>query len=145
MSIPVTPNIFTNIPGVVKLVQGDTKPPMVVNLTTEVTNTSTGIVTSEPLDVQGSVVVLKLKRVGETEIYDTITGTLLDGYELPDGTINTNAPYNVPGAGGRVIFGWSDISLSESGEVDGEISVTFADTTIQTAYNTVRLSIRPQF
>lgn len=145
MSIPVTPSIFTNVPGVVRLVQGDTKPPMVVNLTTESTVTATGGTTSTPLDVRDSVVIMKLKRVGETLVYDTVTGTLLEGYEQEDGTVDTTAPYNIPGAGGRVIFGWNEASLEQAGEVDGEISVTFIDDTIQTAYNTVRLSIRPQF
>lgn len=145
MSIPVTPSIFTNVPGVIRLVQGDTKPPMVANLTTESTITSTGETIATPLDVSGADVIMKLRRVGQTTVYDTIVGTLLEGYEQPDGTLNVNAPYNVPGAGGRVIFWWSDISLAQDGDVDGEISVTFLDDTVQTAYNTVRLSIRPQF
>ena len=145
MSIPVTPSIFTNVPGVVRLVQGDTKPPMVINLTTESTVTATGGTTSAPLDVTDAIVVMKLKRVGETTVYDTVTGTLLEGYEQENGSVDTAAPYNIPGAGGRVIFGWNEASLAQAGEVDGEISVTFSDDTIQTAYNTVRLSIRPQF
>lgn len=144
MSVQVN-TILTNIPGVVRLVQGDTKPPMVVNLTTETINASTGTTSTQPLDVRDSTVVLKLKKVGETSVYDTVVGALLEGYEQPDGTIITTAPYNILGAGGRVIFGWNVESLADAGEVDGEISITFPDDTIQTAYNTVRLSIRAQF
>jgi hypothetical protein len=52
------------------------------------------------------------------------------------------------GAGGVVVFYWSDDPTSlngAAGDYEGEIQITFADTTIQTVYELLKFKLRQDF
>ena len=121
----------------IKLVQGDTRPTLVVSLTDQ----NTGL----PISISGSTPVLKFRASGSTTVKATLTGILLPGIVLSDGTVNTNAPYNVAGSGGRCAFGWTSTALDTSGSFEGEIQVTFSDSTIQSVFDLLKFTVREEF
>ena len=121
----------------IPLVQGDTKPAIIVAITDE----STGL----PIDISASTVRMYFRAVGSTIIKATIIGTSLTGLVNADGTITTTAPYNVAGIGGRVSFPWSATALDTSGDFEGEIEITFADASKQSLYELLKFKVRPQF
>lgn len=122
----------------IKLVQGDTRPALVVSLTDE----NSGA----PLGLDGSTCRLYFRRLGETEILATLTGLTIPGRVLPDGNLDFTAPYNLSGSGGRVQFNWAAGDLDQpAGEYEGEIEVTFADSTKQTVYDKLKFKIREDF
>ncbi len=121
-----------------KLVQGDTRP----QVKTVVKDDETGL----PLDVSAATVRMLFRQAGNTLIQATLTGTLLTGLENADGTINTSAPYDVPGVGGRVVFPWVAGDLDcDPGDYEGEIKVTFADSTTQSVYEPLKFRVREKF
>jgi hypothetical protein len=106
----------------IKLVRNDTKP----RLVTVLTDTTTG----EPINVTGATVRMKFRAAGADVLQATIVGAVTDG-------IN-----------GVVVFDWSDSpgSLSgEPGDYEGEIEITFADSTIQTIYDVLKFKLRQDF
>lgn len=121
----------------IKLVQGDTKPNLIVNLTDQTTGVPIGIVGATPR--------LKLRQSGSSTISATLVGTPIVGFLQEDGTVNSDAPYNVAGAGGRCVFAWTTESLAVSGDFDGEVEITFSDGSIQTVYDLLKFKIRDQF
>lgn len=124
----------------IKLVQGDTRPYIVLALTSVIDRT--------PIDVSagGCAVVMKFRRVGATALTDTITCTKLTGRLMEDGSIQTAAPYDVAGAGGRVQVQWGSLTLaSAQGDYEGEIEITFADGTVQTVYDRLKFTVRADF
>jgi hypothetical protein len=122
----------------IKLVQGDTKPALVVNLTDE----SSGA----PIGLNGATVRLLFRAVGSTTILATLVGTLLVGKVNADGSIDSTSPYNTAGAGGRVQFNWGSTDLTQTaGDYEGEIQITFADATIQTVYDVLKFKLREDF
>jgi hypothetical protein len=121
----------------IKLVQGDTKPNLIVNLTDQTTGLPIGIVGATPR--------LKLRASGSSTISATLIGTPIAGFLQEDGTVNSNAPYNVAGAGGRCVFAWTTDSLAVAGDFDGEVEITFSDGSIQTVYDLLKFKIRDQF
>jgi len=127
------------------VVQGDTKPPLVINLAQETTNYSTGLVTDSPIDVSTSTVLLKIRKVGSNTLIDTITCINLPGFEYANGVVNLTPPFNMPGKGGRIMANWKTNSLSVAGVIEGEVEITYPDGTIQTAANVVKLRVKPQF
>lgn len=146
MSVNVDQSLLHLSSSTIKLVQGDTKPPLVTSLTSDVTSTTSGVLETIPLDVSNATVVLKLREASNTaHIIDIVTADLLVGYELANGTVIVTPPYNVPGAGGRVLFNWNENSLSVAGDIQGEIEITYDDDTVQTVYNFVKFKIREQF
>lgn len=124
-----------------KLVQGDTRPPVVVQLTDD----------AGPVDLSsGSTVVrMDFREEGSTTILATIIGSKLTGYIAdPDtGEIDQNPPYDVAGAGGRVQFSWlGTTALSgEPGNYEGEVYVTYPDTSVQTVYDLLKFKLREDF
>jgi len=120
----------------IKLVQGDTRPRIIFTITDE----NTG----DPVNVAGATVVLKFRAIGE-DVKEVIPCYLAPGKLMPDGTINTNSPFDVAGVGGRVFMDWTADSLDEAGEFQGEIEVTFPDNTVQTSFELLRFRIREQF
>jgi hypothetical protein len=117
---------------------GDTRPSLILALT----DTLTG----DPINIQNSVVKMYFRARGTTTVLSTLTGILLTGLELEDGTISTTPPYDVTGVGGRVQFNWPVNSLNvEPGNYEGEIEITFADNTIQTVYDTLKFRLRADF
>lgn len=119
------------------LVQGDTKPNLVVSLTDQNTGS--------PIGLTGSTVRLKFRVAGGTTIKDTLIGSLIPGLVNADGSITTTSPYDQAGAGGRVVFSWNPTTLDTAGSFEGEIEVTFADGTVQTAYSLLKFTVRSQF
>lgn len=122
----------------IKLVKDDTGPPIIASITDK----NTGLV----IDLTGATVVMFFRQVGETTIKDTLTGTLLTGRLKADGiNIDLAAPYDVAGAGGRVSFALNATTLDTSGNFEGEIQITYADTTVQTVYEKYKFTVRADF
>lgn len=122
----------------IKLVQGDSRPQLVLSLTDDTTGS--------PIDVSTATVRMRFRAAGSTTILDTLTATKIAGVVLADGTISTASPYNTPGAGGRVVISWGSTTLNQDpGDYEGEIEITFADTTVQTVYDVVKFKLRSQF
>ena len=145
MSVVLDQTAFTSGSSILYLVQGDTLPSLIVTVRNEIINQVTGVTTTEPVNISQSTVRLKIRQVGQTEIHDTVMGMPLPGLELPNGSIDYSTPYDIAGFGGRVIFTWNQNSLSFSGDAEAEIEITDSEGKIQTAYNLLRLKIRPQF
>lgn len=125
----------------IKLVQGDTKPQLRYVVTDE---TSGSIV-----NLAGSTVLLKFRAAGSTTILFTLTGFLQSGIEDENGAVTQAAPgeaYAVPGSGGRVAFQFGTGNLDvDPGMYEGELEVTFADSSIQTVYSVTKFQVRAQF
>lgn len=122
----------------IRLVQGDTKPAIIISLTDEETGA--------PVAVSGATVKLYLRAVGEDTILLTKTAFLLPGVVTASGSIDATAPYDTLGAGGRLQFVWSAGDLDiEEGAYEGEIEITFSDGSIQTVYDTLKFSLREDF
>lgn len=120
-----------------RLVQGDTAPS--INLV--ITDRSSG----EPIDLTGATVIVKFREVGAAIVKATLSCDLLTGYVEEDGTIITTPPYDVPGAGGRLRMNWSLTALDDAGEFEAEVEATFSNNQIQTAYDLLKFTVRPQF
>jgi hypothetical protein len=106
----------------IRLVQGDTRP----NLVTTLTDSTNG----SAINITGATVRLKFRAVGATTLKSTLTGTVADG------------------ANGLVVFDWSDDPTSldgDPGDYEGEIEITFADTTVQTVYDLLKFKLRQDF
>lgn len=121
----------------IKLVQNDTRPAVYVVLD----DPDTG----EVFDLTGATAVLHFRAIGATTIKADVPGTLIAGFVEDDGTVTTDAPYDVAGAGGRVRFDWSAGDLDTPGAFQGEIEVTFPDTTRHTTYRTLSFYVREEF
>lgn len=122
----------------IKLVQGDTRPALVVSLTDE----NSGA----PLGLNGATCRLYFRALGESTILATLVGVTIPGIVLADGTLSFDAPYNTSGSGGRVQFNWGSGDLDQpAGEYEGEIEVTFSDATKQTVYDKLKFKIREDF
>jgi hypothetical protein len=146
MTVTIDQSLLHQSSSTIKLVQGDTRPPLITSLSNDIISTESGVMETVPLNIANSTVVLKLRSVANTaHIIDIVTGTLLTGYEMANGTVIVTPPYDVPGSGGRVMFNWNDDSLSVAGDIQGEIEITYQDLTVQTVYNIVKFKIREQF
>lgn len=121
----------------IRLVQGDTFPQVTVSLYDENTGS--------PTDLRGATVRLKFRESGSAVIKETLTGTLLVGYEDAGGNVSVVAPYDQPGGGGRCVFAWTPASLDTTGSFEGEVEVTFDNTKIQTVYDILKFQVRGQF
>lgn len=123
----------------IKLVQGDTRPQLVFSITDETTGTPVDFSTA------GTSAQMKFRPVGATEVKATMPCGKLSGIVREDGSIDYTAPYDVPGAGGRLYMNWSATALDTEGEFEGEIEITFSDNTVQTVYDAIKFKIRKQF
>jgi hypothetical protein len=122
----------------IKLVQGDTKPALIVSLTDETSG--------QPIGLNGATVRLYFRAVGSTTILATVTGTLLVGRLLEDGTVDSTSPYDGLGSGGRVQFNWGSTDLTQpAGDYEGEIEITFSDSSKQTVYDLLKFKLREDF
>lgn len=125
------------------LVQGDTGPPLRLSIT----DPATGL----PVDLSAAAttVLFKMRPVpvgGEvTTIKAAVTCSKLAGVVQDDGSINTAAPYNVPGSGGRCQVDWGPTDLNTAGEFEAEVEITFDTGRVQTINKLIYLTIRPQF
>jgi len=124
----------------IRLVQGDTRPDLVLSLTDE----RTGM----PLDISdpNTKVRIYLREVGADAIKATLTARPIPGRVNPDTEqIDTHMPYDVAGRGGRCVMNWTAQALDTAGQFECEVETTFADGAIQTAYKLLRVQIREQF
>jgi hypothetical protein len=122
----------------IRLVQGDTKPAIVVSLTDEVS--------SAPIGLNTTTVRMFFRALGETTILTTLTGTLLAGRVTDDGTIDSASPYDLAGSGGRVQFNWGSTDLVQpAGDYEGEIEITYADGAKQTVFDLLKFKLREDF
>ncbi len=125
----------------IKLVQGDTRP----QLRYVVTDETTGQI----VDISGSTALLKFRAAGQQTVLFTLTGYLQSGIEDADGVVTQASPgeaYATPGKGGRVAFQFSPGNLDvPPGQYEGELEVTFGDSSIQTVYTPTKFVVRAQF
>ena len=122
----------------IKLVQGDTRPQLVLSLQDSATGS--------PIDIGAATTVLKFRALGSTTILATMTASPIPGYVQEDGSISFAGPYANSGAGGRAVVNWSPTALTQdAGDYEGEIEITFADGTVQTVYDTLKFKLRSQF
>lgn len=130
----------------IKLVKDDTGPPIIAAITDK-NQITTANPRGVPISLVGATVVMFFREVGSTTIKDTLTGTLLTGRLKADGVnIDTDAPYDVAGAGGRVSFAFNATTLDTAGEFEGEIQITFSSpTSIQTVYEKYKFTVRADF
>jgi hypothetical protein len=122
----------------IKLVSGDTRP----QIKFVVANESTGAAQ----DLTGATPRLRFRAVGSQTILFTLVGTLLNGLELESGAIDTGSPYNVAGAGGRIAFDFAAGNLDiVAGAYEGEIEITFSDSSTQTVFRIQKFIVRDDF
>lgn len=125
----------------IKLVRNDTRPPIVVQLSDSVTD--------DPIDLTTATAVrLKFRAQGADDLTATLVGTILPGRVDEDGVIDNTSPYDVAGVGGRVVFNWIGTPLAlagDPGNYEGEIEITYTDTTVQTVYETLKFKLRDDF
>lgn len=124
------------------LVQGDTEP-----LRLSITDPATGL----PVDLSAAAttVLFKMRPVpvgGEVvTIKATVTCSKLAGIVQDDGSLNTAAPYNVPGSGGVCLVPWGPTDLDTAGEFEAEVEITFDTGRVKTINKLIYITIRPQF
>lgn len=120
----------------IKLVQGDVAPLLMVVLN--------DVITGQPIDVSSvTSVTMKFRARGSTTVIDTLTATKLTGRVRDNGSIDTSGPYAVAGAGGRVSFTWTHACVdSAPGYYDGEVIITYPDTSKTTVYDYLAFYIR---
>jgi hypothetical protein len=106
----------------IKLVQGDTKPALVCNITDEITGNA--------IALTGATVLLKFRAVGSADLTATVTGSVTDGVNGQVAFYPASAPAML---------------LGEAGDYEGEIQITFSDGTIQTVYDLLKFKLREDF
>ena len=108
--------------NVIKLVQGDTRPSLVITLTDKTTGT--------PLNLTGTSPVLKFREAGMAELIGIVPGSVVD-------------PEN-----GICVFHWSqvpNILSGPPGNYEGEVEIVYSDTTVQTVYDQLYFYLREQY
>lgn len=106
----------------IKLVQGDTRPAIVVTLTDDATG--------NVITLTGATPVLRFRAVGSTTIQATVTGTVTDGAAGQCAFYPASAPEMLSG---------------DAGDYEGEIEITFADGQVQTVYDLLKFKLRQEF
>lgn len=107
---------------VIRLVEGDEKPLIVLTLTDDITGT--------PIDlsVETTTVSVKFRKAGTTTLLSTISCTKLSG-----------------GTTGQVQFGFSGGVLDvDAGAYEGEVVINY-NGSVQTVYETLRFTVRANF
>ena len=108
--------------NVIKLVQGDSRPSLVVTLTDEKSGSAINLTDTTP--------VLKFRAEGADVLIGEVTGAVVD-------------PVN-----GVCVFHWSTVPGIldvEEGVYEGEIEIRYQDGTVQTVYGMLRFYLRDQF
>lgn len=104
----------------IKLVRGDTRPQLQLTLTDETTG--------EAINLVGATVRLRFRAAGTTTVLSNFTGAVNDA------------------TAGKAVFVWPQGSLDvEPGDYEGEVEVTFSDSTVQTVYDVLKFKLRDQF
>lgn len=104
----------------IKLVRGDTRPQLEITLTDESDGSA--------INITGATVRMRFRAAGTDTVLSNFTGVISDA------------------ANGKAVFLWPQGALDvEPGEYEGEIEVTFPDTTVQTVYDVLKFKLREQF
>lgn len=106
----------------IKLVKDDTRPALVCNITDSTTGAA--------IVLTGATVRLYFRAVGSTTLQATVLGSVTDG---PNGQVTfypASAPVMLQGA---------------AGDYEGEIEITFSDSTVQTVYDVLKFKLRDDF
>jgi hypothetical protein len=106
----------------IKLVQHDTRPALVCNITDDTTG--------NVVVLTGATAVLKFRATGSTTLQATVPGSITDG---PNGQV-TFYPASQP-----------DMLTGAPGTYEGEIEITFPDGQIQTVYDVLKFLMRADF
>jgi len=106
----------------IKLVQGDTKPALVCTITDDTTGAA--------INLTDATVRLKFRAAGATTLTATVVGSVTDG---PNGGV-VFFPASAP-----------EMLQGEPGDYEGEIEITFSDTTVQTVYDLLKFKVREDF
>lgn len=106
----------------IKLVQGDTRPVLLCTITDE----NTGVV----IPLTGAAVSLKFRQAGAATLTATVVGSVIDG---PNGQV-VFYPASAP-----------EMLQGEPGDYEGEIEITFSDSTVQTVYDVLKFKVREDF
>lgn len=122
----------------IKLVQGDSRPQLVLSLTDDKTGAS--------IDISAATVRLKFRESESTTILATLVADKIPGKINVDGTIDFTGAFALAGKGGRCVINWTSDALDqEPGNYEGEIELTFDDTSVQTVYDVIKFKLREQF
>lgn len=104
----------------IKLVRGDNRPQVKVTLTDDTTGNA--------IDITGATVRMRFRAAGTDTVLATLVGTVTGGIT------------------GDAVFNWPVGALDvPEGAYEGEIEITFADTTVQTVYDVLKFKLREQF
>lgn len=106
----------------IKLVQGDTRPALVITITDETTGA--------PIPLTGATPRLKFRAAGATTLTATVVGAVTDG------------------AAGQCVFfpaAAPEMLQGDPGDYEGEIEITFNDGQAQTVYDLLKFKIREDF
>jgi hypothetical protein len=117
----------------IRLVEGDTRPRPIFTLRDK---------QGDPINLSGSTVLFKMRKLGETVLKSEVSCTILSGLLLEDGTVDYTTPYDVAGIGGRIRVDWDADDLDASGRYEAEIEITYNDGTVQTVYDKISITIR---
>lgn len=117
----------------IDLVQGDQLPE--IEITLKDSNTAaTGQVLDEgdpatfaALDLTGGSVRMRIRKVGQTALIDTILGTITDA------------------DAGKVTFLFTSDTLEDTGVLEGEIEFTDSNSRTQTVVDLIKFKVRSQF
>jgi hypothetical protein len=105
-----------------KLVQGDTRPAIVVTITDDTTG--------EAINITGATPVMRVRAIGSTTLQATVTGSVTNGAAGQCAFYPASTPAMLSG---------------EPGDYEGEIEITFSDTTKQTVYDVIKFKLREDF
>lgn len=120
----------------IKLVQGDTRPPVYIQLTDP----------SGPLDVSNAEVHMKFRSSLNEDVLQDIIGVQLPGTLESDGTTVDLGQYPAAGSGGRVRFDFPLGSLDvAAGDYVGEIEVQYSGGGIMTPFPKLQFRLRADF
>lgn len=106
----------------IRLVRNDTRPAIVCTITDETSGLA--------INVTGATVRLKFRAAGAQALTATVVGTVTDGAAGQVAFFPATAPEMLQG---------------EPGDYEGEIEITFADTTVQTVFDLIKFRIREDF
>lgn len=117
-----------------KLVTGDTP-----QIPISITDPATGL----PVDLTSASVLLHVRPVGGA-LKASVACTLLTGRVREDDSIDTAAPYNVAGFGGRCQASCPSTVFDVAGEYEAEVEVTIGSV-ITTPYRVNKITVRSDF
>ena len=129
----------------ITLVRNDTAPALYLSLTQK---DETGA--EAPIDISQATVRFKFRAPGAVVFKGTVVCTKLIGRLVLDSAeivvaIDSAAPYNVAGVGGRCTVEWGPTDLDTDGNYEGEVEITFASGRIMTVPGIYKFAVRKDF